>query len=469
MIIPVILAGGSGSRLWPLSRASCPKPFVFLPDGTTMMGRTCERVAGMEGAGEMYMILNRQHYSLARKCMPQSASFPEKTFILEPSPRNTAAAIALAAVTAGKKYGRDTVMLVLPADHLVEDHGALYGSVKSAAGIAADGHMVMFGIRPVYPEPEYGYIEAEDGRVVRFTEKPGHDVAEQYGKSGRHFWNSGMFCFSVHTILSAMKRYCSDILSPVMKSLDMAVYEREGPDRIIYPDKVHFDSSRDLSVDYAVMQKAQDIRCIITSCGWSDAGSWTAFSNFFKQDDSANRINGHVSVHDTRNCIVMAGDRPVSLAGVENLVIVDTPDALLVSDRKQASCAGKIFCRLPGKDRKKTIPGQVISRPWGSYSVLEEGECFKVKKIVVKPGARLSLQTHRYRSEHWVVVSGNAGILNGNREDVLSPGQSAYIPRGSRHCLENTGTLPLVLIEIQSGRYLGEDDIVRHQDIYGRA
>jgi mannose-1-phosphate guanylyltransferase / mannose-6-phosphate isomerase len=469
-VIPVIVSGGSGSRLWPLSRKAHPKPYVRLPDNSTLIGRTFERAASIAGVDEICTVANQDHFFLASDCYDeQDVQGIKNHFLLEPSGRNTAPAIAAAALYLQRIAGDDCIALILPADHMIEDSSALNNAFENAFEAASKGKIVTFGIKPSSPETGYGYIEMDGNSFVRFIEKPDLKTADAYVASGNHFWNSGMFCFTAATIIEAMAAYCPDVLHTVKTCLEKSKEIESSVGMSVRLDAGSFAEAPDISIDYAVMEKAANIACITTDCGWSDIGSWLAFSDLFPTDEYNNRKTGDVVSVKASDCIVDAKTRFVGLVGVKDLMVIDTPDALLVADKKHAQDVKDVFQALSASGHEAAVLHRTVHRPWGTYTILEEGERFKIKRIMVKPGARLSLQAHHHRSEHWVVVAGTAKVVNGEEEIQLSTNQSTYIPCGYKHRLENPGILPLVLIEVQTGDYLGEDDIVRFDDVYGRS
>lgn len=470
-LIPTIISGGAGSRLWPLSRETHPKPFVELPNGEgTLIGKTYRRAAGLAGVDHILTVTNRELLFLTADAYADAGGGQKPdTFLLEPFGRDTAAAVALAAEHVSKAFGPDALLLVMPADHLVLDQEAFAAAVAKASALAADGKIVTFGITPDHPETGFGYIELDGGAFVRFVEKPDAETAARYVASGNHFWNSGIFLFSAKTMLDALKAFAPEILDGAAKALAGAREGSHGTHKTFEVDREAFADTPALSIDYAVMEKAPNIACVPVSCGWSDIGSWSAISDLMEPDADGNRITGEVVLEDVADSFVQAGDRLVGLVGVRDLLIVDTADALLVAHKDKAQDVKTIFNRLKAENHDAASLHRTAHRPWGTYTILEEGERFKIKRIVVKPGQRLSLQAHHHRSEHWVVVSGTAKVVNGDREILLATNQSTYIPCGDKHRLENPGILPLVLIEVQSGDYLGEDDIIRFDDVYGRS
>ncbi|WP_404401339.1 mannose-1-phosphate guanylyltransferase/mannose-6-phosphate isomerase [Pelagibacterium halotolerans] len=468
--VPVIISGGAGSRLWPLSREAHPKPFLELPSGGTLIGKTYARAANLDDVKDIVTVTNREFLFLTRDAYEEaSAPACRSTFLLEPEGRDTAAAVALAALHVADVHGEKAILLILPADHLIADEAAFTDAVLKARELAGAEDIVTFGIAPDRPETGFGYIEAEGNKVQRFVEKPDRAVAESYLASGRHFWNSGMFVFSAGAMIKAMEKHCPEIVEGARGALGAAKRGTNGESETLEVDRNIFAQTPATSIDYAVMEKAESVAFVPLSCGWSDIGSWAAVADLVSADESGNRATGEVILEGVRDCFVHAEDRMVALVGVDDLLVVDTPDALLVTHRNQAQQVKAVYNRLKSEGHEAAKLHRTAHRPWGTYTVLEEGDRFKIKRIEVKPGARLSLQAHHHRAEHWVVVSGTAKVVNGSEEILLSVNQSTYIPCGHKHRMENPGILPLVLIEVQSGEYLGEDDIVRFDDVYGRA
>jgi mannose-1-phosphate guanylyltransferase/mannose-6-phosphate isomerase len=469
-IIPVIMSGGAGARLWPLSREAFPKPFVPLPDGETLIRKSYARALALPDVRRVVTVTNRELMFLTGDEYERVAgdAVPHG-MILEPFGRDTAAAVALASLYVAEAEDPEALMLVMPADHLIPNVAAFAVAVEQAAELGREGCIVVFGIRPTHPETGFGYIEASGSRVVRFVEKPALETAREYVAGGRHFWNAGMFCFRARTMLDAMRRHCPDVLDGCRAAYEASRQSVSDRRVAVEIDKAAFEKVRPISIDYAVMEKAEDAGFVPCAFQWSDIGSWNALAELVPADASGNRFQGDVLAHDAAGSFVRSEDRVVALVGVRDLLVVDTPDALLVADRHRAQDVKAIYNRLKQAGSQTATLHRTAHRPWGSYTVLEEGERFKIKRIEVKPGGRLSLQSHRHRSEHWVVVRGVARVVNGDRDYLLNPDQSTYIPCGNRHRLENPGTEPLIIIEVQSGGYLGEDDIVRYDDVYGRA
>jgi len=468
-LIPAILCGGAGSRLWPVSRELHPKPFIRLADGQSLLQKAFLRGATLPGVTEVLTVTNRElFFKTQDEFREVNTAQLATSFILEPFGRNTAAAIAAAALHAVQAHGDDALLLVLAADHLIADQEAFTNAVAQAAVLAQQGKLVTFGIQPDAPETGYGYIEAEGNQVLRFVEKPSLEKAREYLDSGRFLWNSGMFCFQAGTMLKAMQQHCPDILAATQLCIAQS-RRAEGKDLIeLELDSASFAKVPDDSIDYAVMEQSDQIAVVPCTIGWSDIGSWTALGDLSAADSDGNRINGEALLHDVSNCYIQSDNRVIGAVGVDNLIIVDTPDALLVADKARAQDVKHLYKTLKTNGHDAHKHHLTVHRPWGTYTVLEEDPAYKIKRIEVKPGASLSLQMHHHRSEHWIVVSGMARVVNGDHELFVNTNESTYIPAGHKHRLENPGILNLVMIEVQSGQYLGEDDIVRFQDVYGR-
>ena len=469
ILIPTILCGGAGSRLWPVSRELHPKPFIRLADGQSLLQKAFLRGAQLPGVTEVLTVTNRELFFKTeeefREVNPAGVATP---FILEPFGRNTAAAIGAAALQVAKMHGKEVVMLVLAADHLIADQQAFQQAVAKAAELAATGKLVTFGIQPDSPETGYGYIEADGNTVLRFVEKPSLAKAEEYLASGRFLWNSGMFCFSAGAMLQEMEQHCPQVLAATKACVEQSRSAEGKGFAQLELDPDTFGTVPDDSIDYAVMERSDRVAVVPCDIGWSDIGSWTALGDLVEPDANGNRIKGEALLHNSRNCTIQSNDRLVGTVGVEGLIIIDTPDAVLVADKSCAQDVKHIYTALKAKGHEAYKLHRTAHRPWGTYTVLEEGNGFKIKRIEVKPGASLSLQMHHHRSEHWIVVSGMAKVVNGERELFVNTNESTYIPAGHNHRLENPGLLNLVMIEVQSGGYLGEDDIVRFEDNYGR-
>jgi mannose-1-phosphate guanylyltransferase len=477
-VVPVILSGGAGTRLWPLSRESAPKPFMPLPDGETLLGKTVRRAGKVPGSKGLVTVTNRDYYFQTKDVYAGLADDEPKdvAYLLEPFGRNTAPAIALAALLVGARHGDDAVMLVLAADHLIRDEVAFGQAVSRAVAAAQRGQLATFGITPTLPETGFGYIEcgaAVGERVytaARFVEKPPLAKARDFLAAGNYVWNSGMFAFTPRAILAAFDRFAPAVAVAARAAWQpMAARAQEG---MLELDAATFAAAPDLSIDYAVMEKAAEAGLVAVVRGdfdWSDVGSWQSVSELSSADADGNRGIGDRVAIDTRGTFVHSKDRVVATIGVENLVIVDTPDAVLVAHRDHLQRVKEVVGELKARGHESYKLHKTVMRPWGTYTVLEEGPGFKIKRIEVKPGASLSLQLHHRRSEHWVVVRGTARVTRGEREFDLPAGESMFIPVETRHRLANATTEVLALIEVACGDYINEDDIVRFDDMYGRA
>jgi mannose-1-phosphate guanylyltransferase/mannose-6-phosphate isomerase len=481
MLIPVILSGGAGTRLWPVSREAHPKPFMKLPDGESLLQKTMLRNAALDGVERILTITNRELFFKTRDEYEECVEAAHLSFdyVLEPVGRNTAPAIAMAALHVLADQGEDATLLVVAADHLIENQDAYARAVKLARNAAADGYLATFGIHPLHPETGYGYIQrgtplAMDGvgegigvaTVESFVEKPDLERAQAYLADGGYFWNSGMFCFRPSVFLDNLEKHAPDVYRGAH-----ACWEASRRDvQPLELDKDSFAAMPSISVDYAVMEKAERVAVVDCDLGWSDIGSWSAYSQVIEPDGEGNRVNGEAIVIGSRNCFVESEERLVAAVGLSDTIIVDTADALLVIDKAHAQDVKKVVEQLKSTGHEAYRLHRTVSRPWGTYTVLEEGNRYKIKRITVKPGAKLSLQLHHHRSEHWIVVSGTAKVVNGeNHEEFLvRTNESTYIPAGIPHRLMNPGVVDLHIIEVQSGDYLEEDDIVRLDDQYGR-
>jgi len=449
-----------------------PNPFIRLADGQSLLQKAWLRGAALPDVAEVLTVTNRELFFKTEDEYREVAGTTHKgmanSFILEPFGRNTAPAIAAAALQVAATHGEDALLLVLAADHLIADQPAFASAVAQATLLAQQGKLVTFGIQPEAPETGYGYIEADGNSVLRFVEKPNLEKALEYLATGRYLWNSGMFCFAAGAMLREMELHCPAILTATRACIEQSSRATgKGFTQIeLTPDT--FDRVPDDSIDYAVMEKSRNVAVVPCSIGWSDIGSWSAVGDLVEPDSEGNRIEGEVQLHDVNNCYIQSNERIVGAVGVSNLIIVDTPDALLVADRSRAQDVKQIYASLKSQGHAAHKLHRTVHRPWGTYTVLEDSPRFKIKRIEVKPGASLSLQMHHHRSEHWIVVSGMAKVVNGENELLVNTNESTYIPAGHKHRLENPGVLDLVMIEVQSGEYLGEDDIVRFQDNYGR-
>ena len=470
MLIPLILSGGSGTRLWPVSREAYPKPFIKLPDGRSLLQKTVERLQPLGKIVEAITVTNREHFFATRDEYRRAELACRHFFVLEPCARNTAPAVAVGALAAVARHGSEVVLLVLPADHLVPDAEAFARSVQTAMKLTDQGMLVTFGIQPTYPETGFGYIERGDPidgggfSVARFTEKPSPEGAQRMIESGRCYWNSGMFCFRAGAFLDELALYAPEVFAGAKRCWEAIIAQ----DDHAHLSQEIFEHIPDISIDYAVMERSARVAMVPAAFAWSDVGSWKAVSELTPPDAEGNRAQGPAMFVGSRDCYVQSDSRMIAAVGVEGLVIVDTPDALLVVQRDRVQDVKKVAQQLKLARHETYLLHKTVVRPWGTYTVLEEGPGFKIKRIVVKPLASLSLQMHYHRSEHWVVVSGTAKVINGEQELLVRTNESTFIPAGHRHRLENPGKVDLVMIEVQSGHYLGEDDIVRFEDRYGR-
>ncbi|HEX4984492.1 MAG TPA: mannose-1-phosphate guanylyltransferase/mannose-6-phosphate isomerase [Burkholderiales bacterium] len=470
MIFPVVLSGGSGSRLWPLSRTLLPKQFLPLLGDRTMLQQTLQRLQGLSGLAPPVLVCSNDHRFLAAEQL-REIGVSAGAQILEPAGRNTAPALAVAALQV-MAQDAEGILLVLPADHLIRDVAGFHAAVGKAAAAAAAGRLATFGIVAREPETGYGYIErgaplesaAGCYRVARFVEKPDLARARGFVASGRFYWNSGMFVFRAARYLEELGKYRRDILDCARQAWEKSTRDLD----FVRLDEKAFLASPSESIDYAVMEKTTDAVVVEADIGWNDIGSWTALWQAGQPDAAGNVTVGDVHVDDARNCYVRAEHKLVAAVGVSDLIVVETSDAVLVTHKDKSQDVKKVVDALRAKQRDEYLVHKRVYRPWGYYEGLDVGERFQVKRIMVKPGSKLSLQMHHHRAEHWVVVSGTARVIRGDDTILLSENQSTYIPLGTRHRLENVGKVPLHMIEVQSGGYLGEDDIVRLEDDYKR-
>tara|TARA_R110000796_G_scaffold88981_1_gene192381 strand:- start:17377 stop:18816 length:1440 start_codon:yes stop_codon:yes gene_type:complete len=478
MIFPVILSGGSGSRLWPVSREHYPKQFLNLhKDDRSLLQEAAQRLNNVEGTGTPLIVCNEEHRFLVAEQMHQ-IGLENTQIILEPYGRNTAPALALAALAA-QSVSAEAELLVMPADHVIKDEAAFAEAVAKGSELANQGKLVTFGITPNTPHTGYGYIKRGNAQgagynVDRFVEKPDQERAESYLASGDYLWNSGIFLFKASVYLEALRQYAPDILDVC----ERAYAQRSEDLDFLRIDQEIFAQCRSESIDYAVMEHTQEAAVVPMDPGWSDIGAWDALHELKAPEDkvNGNALHGDVMIHNTHNSLIHSESRLVAAVGVNNLVIVETDDAILVADRHQAQDTKLIVNALKAAGRKESTSHKRAYRPWGHYHTMVLTDSFQVKEIVVNPGAKLSLQMHHHRAEHWVVVRGTARVSQGEghgdlsnlKSFLLSEDESTYIPLGTVHRLENPGVIPLHLIEVQTGSYLGEDDIVRYNDDYGR-
>ncbi len=467
-LLPIIMAGGTGSRLWPLSRELHPKQFLSLEGEAAMLQVTIQRLAGINCATPL-VICNEAHRFLVAEQLRQLEML-DRNILLEPVGRNTAPAIALAALHA-TVHGEDPLLLVLAADHVIRDVESFHASLRNAIPFADAGALVTFGIVARSPETGYGYIRrgdaAGDGayNVAQFVEKPNLATAEKYVASGEYYWNSGLFLFRASRYLQELKQYRPDIL----QACEVAMLGANADMDFIRVEKTAFFACPDDSVDYAVMEKTNAAVVVPLDAGWSDVGAFSSLWEVLKKDENGNVLQGDVLAHDSRNNLVMSENMLVATVGLDDAVVVQTKDAVLVAARDRVQEVKQIVAQLKQLNRSEHQLHRAVYRPWGMYDSIDSGHRYQVKRISVQPGAKLSLQMHHHRAEHWIIVSGTAKVTVGDEEKLVAENESIFIPLGTVHALENPGKIPLELIEVQTGAYLGEDDIVRFEDWYGRA
>lgn len=473
MLIPVILSGGSGTRLWPLSRELYPKQMLPLVSKGTMLQETLARLAGVEQLSAPVIVCNENHRFLVAEQMLESGVKPQ-AIVLEPVGRNTAPAVAVAAMVAvagehAPADDRDPLLLILPADHVIRDLGAFHAALAAGCEAARAGNLVTFGVVPDKPETGYGYIRRAPGEgpaypIAQFVEKPDLDTARGYVESGEYFWNSGMFLFKASTVLEELRTQAPDIYQACAQAVTAA---RHDLDFTRLPTE-QFAASPSDSFDYAVMEKTRHGVVVPLDAGWSDVGSWSALHEAIEADADGNVALGDVLACDSHGCYLHSTSRLVAAVGLEDHVVVETKDAVLVAPKDRVQDVKLLVNELKRQGRYETSLHREVFRPWGSYDSIDAGDRFQVKRLSVKPGACMSLQLHHHRAEHWIVVAGTARITRGEETFLLEENQSTYIPLGTKHRIENPGKIPLHIIEVQSGTYLGEDDIVRFEDRYGR-
>jgi len=467
LLVPVILSGGAGTRLWPLSREMYPKQLLALAGRHTMLQDTATRLAGIAGAQPPIVVCNEAHrFTVAEQI--RALGLQASAILLEPAGRNTAPAVALAALKAQQIHPEAT-LVVAPADHVIRAVRVFQTAAEVAATVAEEGKLVTFGIVAHAPETGYGYIRRGDGNgpafpVAQFIEKPPLDVAAQFVASGDYFWNSGMFVFKASRYLKELAAFAPDILEA-----SRAAYQAAKTDLdFVRIDKVEFEKCRGESIDYAVMEKTRDAVVLPLDAGWSDVGSWSSLFDALPADEEGNVLQGDVMVYDTHDCYVHSTSRLVAAVGMDDHIIVETKDAILVAPKGRVQDVKELVAMIKKSGRSESSLHREVFRPWGSYDSIDNGERFQVKRLSVKPGGVLSMQMHHHRAEHWIVVQGTARITCNDKVFLLSENESTYIPIGATHRIENPGKLPLHIVEVQSGAYLGEDDIVRFEDNYGR-
>ncbi|MEW6331747.1 MAG: mannose-1-phosphate guanylyltransferase/mannose-6-phosphate isomerase [Pseudomonadota bacterium] len=461
---PVILSGGSGTRLWPLSREHYPKQLLCLLGEQTLLQQTVSRLDGAGNVAAPLLVCNEEHRFLIAEQLRQMGKAPAD-IILEPVGRNTAPALTLAALALLKHSSNDALMLVMPADHVIQNTAKFHDAVKEGAALAEKGRLVTFGIVPGGPETGYGYIKRGKGNEVEaFVEKPDARTAAQYVASSEYLWNSGMFLMLASAWLEELNRF-----HPAMLETCKAAYEGGKRDADFYRvDRQAFGSCQSNSIDYAVMEETDRAAVVALDAGWSDIGAWSSLWEASARDAQGNVLQGDVYAHATQNTLLISQHRFLAAVGLDDIIVVETPDAVLVAHKNHAQDVKEVVSRLKSDKRSEYQTHRRVYRPWGTYEGVDAGARFQVKRLVVNPGASLSLQMHHHRAEHWIVVKGTARVTRGDEVFMLTENQSTYIPLGTTHRLENPGNIPLEIIEVQSGSYLGEDDIVRFEDKYNR-
>jgi mannose-1-phosphate guanylyltransferase/mannose-6-phosphate isomerase len=468
VLVPVVLCGGSGTRLWPLSRAEYPKQFLRLTGKESLLQQTLQRLTAMKCEGPLLLAHEDARFIVAEQL--QEIGINNASILLEPVKRNTAPAIVSAALLLLQQH-EDALMLILPSDHALEDNHAFHIAVERAREAAQAGSLMTFGVKPLHAETGYGYLRAnsiEDQPVMpltEFIEKPDRSSAERYLASGQYYWNSGMFLFRASQLLDEIERFAPALLDACRNAMAAAVRDKD----FVRLDADAYATCPSIAIDYALMERTANAAMVELNTGWSDIGSWTAVWQTAKKDSDQNAVHGDALLLNCKNCLVHGNHRLVAAVGLNDITVIDTADALLVMDSRHAQDERKLVDALLQDQRPEASLHRQVMRPWGSYDAISSGRRFQVKRITIKPGAKLSLQLHHHRAEHWVVVAGTARVTHGEKSYLLTENQAAYIDIGDIHSLENPGKIPLELIEVQSGSYLGEDDIVRLHDRYGRA
>lgn len=471
MIVPVILAGGSGSRLWPLSRQHYPKQLLKLFGDKTMLQQTILRLSGLPNLGVPIVVCNVEHRFMVAEQLNE-IGFSNSAIILEPLARNTAPALALAALHS-QQIQPDATLLVLSADHMIRDVEEFQRTVLIAAKAAAEEHLVTFGVQPTHPETGYGYIKTDQHRengenvfpVEQFVEKPNLATAESYLAAGCYYWNSGMFVFKAGVFLEELTKHSPDVVASAEQARVSAIRDLD----FIRVDKESFSKAPNISIDYALMEKSSNVVCVPLNANWSDVGDWKSFWDVSQKDHAGNSFIGDSIDVGSSNTLVFSHDKLVATLGVNNLMVINTPDAVLVADKSKAQEVKAIISQIEKQSRKEHLQHREIYRPWGCYDAIDDGDRYQVNRIRVKPGASLSLQVHHHRAEHWIVVKGTALVQKNDDVMLLSENESTYIPVGTKHRLSNPGKIPLEIVEVQSGPYLEEDDVIRYEDSYGRS
>lgn len=470
MIIPIILAGGSGTRLWPLSRTHYPKQLLKLFGDVTMLQQTLLRLKGIPNLAAPIVVCNEEHRFMVAEQLHEIGE-QNASILLEPVARNTAPALAIAAIHAAS-LEKDPILLVLSADHMIRDVDVFQQAVNNAVMAAEKNHLATFGVQPTRPETGYGYIKTKKtdantifSSVEKFVEKPNLETAQSYLDEGCYFWNSGMFVFKTSVFLTELKTQSPDLVTAVEAAKKQSTQDLD----FIRIDKNTFSQAPNISIDYALMEKSHNVVCVALDAGWSDVGDWKSFSDLNDKDAAGNSFIGDSIDLGSTNTLVFSRDKLVATLGVDNLMIINTPDAILVADKNQAQQVKSIITQIEKQKRKEHLQHREIYRPWGCYDAIDDGDRYQVNLIRVKPGGSLSLQVHHHRAEHWIVVKGTALVKKGDEEYLLSENESTYIPVGIAHRLSNPGKIPLEIVEVQSGPYLEEDDVVRLEDSYGRS